>query len=138
MDMAASHDLTHLLMNNHSWYRIDTPLDYARAALWCLSNLATASAYFLIPVELRHWRRVLPFSASSLIGTLFIGFILFCGFSHLAMVAIMQTAPWWATILIYLPMAVVSLATAVVIRRKRPLIIAVLDGVGRALKAKTS
>jgi hypothetical protein len=133
----ASHDLAHLLMNNHSWYRIDTPLDYIRAALWCLSNLATASAYFLIPVELRHWRRVLPFAASSLIGTLFIGFILFCGLSHLAMIAIMQTAPWWATALIYLPMAVVSLATAVVMRRNRPLIIAVLGGVGQALKTKT-
>ena len=137
MDMASHQDALHWLMNDHSWYRIDTPLDYLRASLWCLSNLATASAYFLIPVELRHWSRVLPFSTSWLLAALFIGFILFCGVSHLAMLAIMQTAPWWAVLVVYLPMAAVSVATAIVMRRERTLILGVLGGVVRALKADT-
>jgi hypothetical protein len=135
MDMSSSHEAAHWLINNHSWYRIETPLDCVRAALWCLSNLATACAYFLIPVELRAWSAVLPFSTSWLLASLFIGFIVFCGLSHLAMLAIMQTGPWWATLAIYLPMAVVSLATAFVMRRERHLILAVLDGVSKALKA---
>jgi hypothetical protein len=133
--MAMPHDaLISALLNDHAWYRIDSPLDYLRAALWCLSNLATALAYFLIPNELRHWRRELPFAATSLIGALFIGFIAFCGLSHFAMLFIMQTAPWWAVLLIYLPMAFVSAAAVYVVRRDRVLILAVLHSVGRALR----
>lgn len=129
-----AHDLASTFLNAHSWYRIDTPLDYVRAALWCASNLTTAIAYFLIPLELGQWRKVMPFAASALIGQLFIGFIFFCGLSHLAMLAIMQTGPWWATLLIYLPMAAVSAATVVVIRRDRKLILAVLETVVQGLK----
>lgn len=127
-------DVMQALLNDHSWYRIDTPLDYLRAILWCLANFVTATAYFLIPNELRHWRRVLPFAATSLIGTLFIGFIFFCGLSHFAMLLIMQTAPWWVILLVYMPMAIVSAATVVVIRRDRAMIVAVLENVGRALR----
>lgn len=133
MDMHPASDFVHAFMNNHSWYHIDTPLDYVRASLWCLSNLATAMSYFLIPVEIRHWRRVLPFAASTLIGSLFIGFIAACGASHFAMLFIMQTAPWWAVLLIYVPMAIVSVATVVVIRNERELIVRVLESVGKAL-----
>jgi hypothetical protein len=133
--MEMPHDaLISALLNDHSWYRIETPLDYLRAILWCLGNFATAFAYFLIPNELRHWRRELPFAATSLIGALFIGFITFCGLSHFAMLFIMQTAPWWAVLLIYVPMALVSLATVYVIRRDRALILAVLRNVGQALR----
>ena len=135
MDMP-SHDLVQELLNTHSWYRIDTPLDYLRAGLWCVSNLATALAYFFIPNELRYWRRVLPFAASSLLGGLFIAFIAFCGLSHLAMLFIMQTAPWWAILLIYLPMAIVSVATIIVMRKERALILSVLESVSKALMAK--
>lgn len=138
MDMSQSNDLIHTLMNNHSWYHIDTPLDYIRALLWCSANLATAAAYFFIPAEIWHWRRVLPFAASSLIGTLFIGFITLCGLSHLAMLFIMQTAPWWATLLVYTPMAIVSVATIAVIRRDRQLIVAVLGGVAKALRQEAA
>ncbi|MBS0473249.1 MAG: hypothetical protein JSR60_19420 [Proteobacteria bacterium] len=134
--MEVPHDaLISALMNNHAWYHIDTPLDYFRAILWCLANFTTAIAYFLIPNELRHWSKVLPFAASSLIGNLFIGFIMFCGLSHLTMLLIMQTAPWWAVLVIYVPMAVVSVATVIVIRRDRALILGVLQSVGRALKS---
>ena len=133
MDMASTHDLAHALLNNHSWYRIDTPLDYVRAGIWCAANLATAIAYFCIPYELRLWRRTLRLFASSRVGLLFIGFIALCGASHLAMLAIMQTAPWWAVLLIYLPMAIVSLCTVSVMRRDRVLILQVLNGVAKAL-----
>jgi hypothetical protein len=135
MDMP-SHDVVQGLLNAHSWYHIETPLDYLRAGLWCLSNLATALAYFFIPNELRYWRRVLPFATSSLLGSLFIAFIAFCGLSHLAMLAIMQTAPWWAILLVYLPMAVVSVATVIVMRKERALILLVLDSISKALMAK--
>jgi len=135
MDMP-THDLVHGLLNAHSWYRIDTPLDYLRAGLWCVSNLATALAYFFIPNEIRYWRRVLPFTTSTLLGNLFIAFIAFCGLSHLSMLAIMQTAPWWAILLVYLPMAIVSVATVIVMRKERALILSVLESVSRALTAK--
>jgi hypothetical protein len=135
MDMP-SHDLVQGLLNTHSWYRIDTPLDYLRAGIWCASNLATAMAYFFIPNELRYWRDVLPFASSTLLGTLFIAFIAFCGLSHLSMLLIMQTAPWWAILLIYLPMAIVSVATVVVMRKDRQLILSVLESVSKALTAK--
>lgn len=128
------HELATNLLNAHSWYHIDSPLDYVRAGLWCAANLVTAIAYFLIPRELGHWRRTMPFAGSALIGQLFIGFIFFCGLSHLAMLVIMQTGPWWATLLIYLPMAVVSAATVVVIRRDRKLILEVLEGITRGIR----
>jgi hypothetical protein len=131
-----SHDLVQGFLNAHSWYRIDTPLDYLRAGLWCVSNLATALAYFFIPNELRHWRKVLPFATSALLGTLFIAFIFFCGLSHLSMLLIMQTAPWWAILLVYLPMAIVSVATVIVMRKERALILSVLETISKALMAK--
>ena len=129
-----THDGMHLLINQHSWYHFDTALDQFRAFLWCASNFATALAYFLIPREIRQWRKALSFSASSLIGNLFFWFIALCGFSHFAMLAIMQTGPWWAVLLIYLPMAVVSLATVWVIRAQRGLILLALNRIGNALR----
>lgn len=135
MDMPPN-DLVHGLLNAHSWYRIETPMDYLRAGLWCVSNLATALAYFFIPNELRHWRKVLPFATSTLLGSLFIAFIAFCGLSHLSMLMIMQTAPWWVILLVYLPMAIVSVATVIVMRKERDLILSVLESVSKALTAK--
>ena len=136
MDMQSG-DLIHALMNNHGWYRIETPADYLRAILWCLANFVTATSYFLIPNEIKFWRKALPFGATSLIINLFIGFIAFCGLSHLAMLFIMQTGPWWATLLIYVPMAAVSAATVVVIRFNRTLIVDVLKNVARAIQEKS-
>ena len=133
MEMGPVHSAAQYWMNDHSWYRIVTAADYVRAALWCLSNLVIAVSYFLLPVEIRHWRLALPFRSTALIGSLFIAFITFCGLSHLVMVIIMQTAPWWATLLVYLPTGLLSLATAAVVRRERRLIVAALEGVGAAL-----
>ncbi len=135
MDMHSG-DLIHHLVNNHSWYHIETAQDYLRASLWCLANFVTAVSYFLIPNEIKHWRKALPFGATSLISNLFISFIAFCGLSHLVMLFIMQTGPWWATLLVYVPMATVSVATVVVVRLNRRLIIEVLEGVSRAIRAK--
>ncbi len=53
----------------------------------------------------------------------------------MAMIVIMPTGPWWAVIFIYVPMAAVSATTVIVIRLNRKLILDVLGGVGRALKA---
>jgi hypothetical protein len=133
MDMQSG-DLIHALMNNHSWYHIETPADYLRAGLWCVANFVTAASYFLIPNEIKHWRKALPFGATSLIINLFIAFIAFCGLSHLVMLFIMQTGPWWATALIYVPMATISAATVVVIRLNRKLIVDVLESVARAIR----
>lgn len=134
MDMA--HGRGHFYLNSHAWYHIDTPLNVLRATLWCLSNFITAVAYFFIPNEIRHWQTALSFSSSSLIGRLFMGFIAFCGLSHLSMLVIMQTAPWWVTLLIYLPMAIVSAATVVVLRRERTLLVAALASIGSALRVR--
>jgi hypothetical protein len=133
MDMGQAGGVLHYFINDHSWYRFITTADYIRAGIWCFSNLAIAGAYFMLPVEIRKWLLALPFRSTTLIGTLFIAFILFCGISHLSMVVIMQTAPWWATILIYLPTGVISLVTVAVVRRERQLIVAALNGVGAAL-----
>jgi len=135
MEMASTHESVQFLLNGHSWYRIETPLDWVRATLWCVANFLTAVAYFAIPNELRSWRKALPFAASTTIGSLFIAFITLCGASHFAMLFIMQTGPWWVILLIYLPMAVVSLATVLVLRLNRTLILSVLEHVGAALKS---
>lgn len=133
MDMNAAGGAARFLINDHSWYTFVTTADWIRAGLWCFSNLAIAAAYFMLPLEIRRWRLALPFRSTALIGTLFIGFIAFCGLSHLSMIFIMQTAPWWATLFIYLPTGLISLATAAIVRRERRLIIAALNGVGAAL-----
>ena len=136
MEFASAYQGAQTLMNSHAWYHIDTPLDYVRAVMWCLANFLAAAAYFLIPNELRAWRKALPFPATSLIMMLFMAFIALCGASHFAMLFIMQTGPWWAILLIYLPMAAVSLATVAVLRVNRRLIVGVLQSVGAALKAQ--
>lgn len=133
MDSESAHGLAHFLINNHSWYTFETPADHLRAALWCLSNLMIGLSYLMLPAEIWRWRLALPFKSIALFSTLFIGFIAFCGISHLTMIIIMPTAPWWAVLLIYVPTALVSLATAVVVRRERRLIVAALEGVGAAL-----
>jgi len=135
MDMP-SNDLIHTLINSHSWYHFETTADYLRAALWCLANFVTAASYFLIPNEIKYWRQALPFGATALISNLFIAFIALCGLSHAVMLLIMQTGPWWATLLVYVPMAMVSAATVVVIRLNRQLIVDVLQGVARAMREK--
>jgi len=133
MDMGSAEGVARYFVNDHSWYHFVTVADYVRAGLWCLSNLAIAVSYLLLPIEIRQWRLALPFKSSALIGTLFFAFIGLCGISHLVMVVIMQTAPWWATILIYLPTGIVSLVTVAVARRERHLIISALQGVSAAL-----
>lgn len=137
MDSESAHGLAHFLINDHSWYRFVTTADYIRAGLWCLSNLMIGFSYLVLPAEIWRWRQALPFKSIALFSTLFIGFIAFCGISHLTMIVIMPTAPWWATLVIYVPTALVSLATAVVLRRERRLIVAALEGVGAALAEST-
>lgn len=137
MDSESAHGLAHFLINDHSWYRFVTTADYIRAGLWCLSNLVIGVSYLMLPVEIWRWRHALPFKSIALFSTLFIAFIAFCGVSHLTMVIIMPTAPWWATLLIYVPTGLVSLATAVVLRRERRLIVSALEGVGAALAEST-
>jgi hypothetical protein len=132
--MTPTHEIADLMLNANAWYRIETPLDYVRAGLWCASNFVTAISCFLIPQELSHWQRKMPFPASALIGQLFIAFIFLCGLSHLAMLAIVQAGPWWATLSVCLPMAIVSVGTVVVIRRDRKLILAVLVSVAQGIK----
>lgn len=121
-------------MNEHLWYTLDTPLDWLRAILWTGSNLITALAYFAIPWEIWKWREQLTFLSANVVGILFIAFIILCGESHLAMVLVMQTGPWWATTLVYLPMAIVSILTMLVLRRERTQIIQVLRSLTRILK----
>lgn len=133
MDLGSAHGIAHLIANDHSWYRFETTDDYLRAGSWCLANIGIGLSYLMLPVEIRRWHLALPFKSATLIGTLFICFIAFCGISHITMVIIMPTAPWWATILIYLPTMLVSVATVIVVRRERRLIVAALEGVGAAL-----
>jgi hypothetical protein len=120
------------MMNDHSWYRLESVADFVRAGLWCACNLAIGAAYLTLPVEIWHWRLALPFRSTALLGILFVSFIALCGISHLTMIVIMPTAPWWATLIIYVPTAVASIATAYVVRRERPLIVAALEGIGGA------
>lgn len=133
MDLGSAHGLAHLIANDHSWYRFVTIDDYLRAATWSVANVGIGVSYLMLPAEIRRWHLALPFKSTSLIGSLFISFIALCGISHITMVVIMPTAPWWATILIYMPTMMVSVATVVVVRRERRLIVAALEGVGAAL-----
>lgn len=133
MDLGSAHGVTHLLVNEHSWYRFVTTDDYLRAAAWCIANIGIGVSYLMLPVEIRRWHLALPFKSTTLIGSLFISFIALCGISHLTMVVIMPTAPWWAILLVYVPTMLVSVGTVVVVRRERRLIVAALEGVGAAL-----
>lgn len=121
-------------LNDHSWYRLDSEWDYLRMALWCIANLMTFVAYFLIPWEIHSWGDALSFASTTLIGRLFIWFIVLCGLSHLVMVIVMPTGPWWATLFVYVPMALVSAATVIVLRTHRVLIIKALASVSKAIR----
>lgn len=120
-------------MNAHEWYSLASPLDHLRAWLWVLANFGTFIAYFMIPFELFYWRARLSALITNTISGLFIAFIAACGLSHIAMIFVMPTAPWWVILLVYLPLAVISLITAFVLRAFRPVIIHVLTGVQIAL-----
>ena len=116
------------LMNSHDWYVLRTTMDHVRAWTWCLANFITFVSYFMIPLELRHWRRAIPASrAVEVVSRLFIAFIFLCGLSHLAMIVIMPTAPTWVIVSVYIPMAYVSLWTVVVLRNHRRSIVDVLQ-----------
>jgi hypothetical protein len=128
------YDFANLMLNSPSWYHIETAPEYIRAAIWCAANLATAISCFLIPNELGRWRKTLPFTESALIGRLFTGVVFLCGLSNLAILVIVPVGPWWATLLIYLPMAFLSVATLVVLRRDRAMIVGVLENVVQGLK----
>ena len=130
------HDPLQYLMNEHTWYTLETPWDQVRAWLWCLSNLITFASYFLIPAEIKRWQQCLPFQSTKVISGLFIAFIVACGLSHLVMIIVMPTAPWWAVLGVYLPMAIVSLSTVVVLQRHRRQILQVLQSMMRLLDAK--
>lgn len=122
-----------LMASGHSWSQISSTADYVRAGLWCLSNLTIGVSYLLLPIEIWHWRLALPLRSTALIGTLFASFIAFCGLSHLTMIVIMPIAPWWATMVIFVPTAAISLVTVLVLRKERRLILAALRGVKTAL-----
>lgn len=121
------------MLNDHSWNQLNTPWDWVRAILWTGSNLATAASYFAIPWEIWQWRKELPFLSARLIGWLFVAFIVACGYHHLVDALIMQTAPWWAVLTGNVPMAIVSVWTALIVRRERAQIVQVLASLTRIL-----
>jgi hypothetical protein len=114
------------LWNYHDWYHIENVNDFVRAVLWCVANIVTAFCYFVIPYEIWLWRRELASTAAIITGFGFIFFIALCGMHHVVDVIIMQTAPWWAVLMVNVPMALASLATAYFIVTNRQLIIDVL------------
>ena len=119
------------LWNNHDWYKIENNAHFIRALVWCTANLVTAYAYFAIPWELYNWLGdAVRITATRIIALGFIAFITLCGMSHVAMVLVMPTGPWWATLLVYVPMAVVSLATAIFLKVNRKRIIEILNLLG--------
>lgn len=119
------------ILNDHSWYKIDTVEDIARSVLWISENLTTAISYFLIPNEINHWSEHLDFPVTKAIAIAFIGFIVFCGLHHIVDVVVMPTAPWWAILSVNLPMALFSVATAVYLRKLRKPIMSVLDAISK-------
>lgn len=122
-----------VLWSYHEWFVLDSGWDWARLWLWCLSNFAVFAAYFLIPVEICHWRKAIPFKWTSLIGLLFVVFITLCGVSHFAMIIIMPTGPWWAIIFVFVPLALISIATVFVMRRLRGPIVLALAAVKKVI-----
>lgn len=125
-------DWAHVLAD-HSSFHIQTEWEYVRAIAWVTCNLITAVSYLLIPYEISKWKSVLPFITSLKIAWLFIAFIILCGLSHIIMLVIMPTAPWW-TLSIFVPMAFVSLATTLFLRLYRDYIISALSAISRALQ----
>lgn len=120
-------DPLHYLMNAHEWYRLASYWDHARAWSWTLANFATFLSYIAIPAEIAQWKKAAPFHFFSVFSWLFIAFIFLCGMSHLVMVIVMPTGPWWAILWVYGPMSIVSLLTVGVLRRNRGMIVDLLQ-----------
>lgn len=95
---------------------IENPL---RSIVWATSNLLVAYAYFGIPHEIRLWSKAINLDMSGLVARLFRAFIVYCGVSHLAMVLVMPTTRWEIILFFFMPLAVVSLATYIVLRVSR-------------------
>ena len=114
----SGHEIPLAIWDHTSWYTFTSHLDLLRSELWLLTNLVTFVSYFAIPLELWYWRRALRILPALGVAMMFIVFIAACGLSHLAMVIIMGTAPWW-TMMIFIPMAIASVGTAIVIRQNR-------------------
>lgn len=123
----------HVLWSDHAWFTLESSSDWARLILWCLSNFAVLVSYFLIPLELCYWRKAIPFQWTSFVGLLFVAFITLCGISHLAMIVIMPTGPWWSIIFVFVPLALISVATVLVLRRLRGSIVLALSAVKKVI-----
>lgn len=117
------------LFNDHHWYMLHDGWDHVRAWIWVLTNIITGVSYFLIPMELQVWRYSMPTAYMRVLAGLFSAFIGLCGTSHFVMVVVMPTAPWWAIWFPFMPMAVVSLMTWLVLRVMRRDIRSLLEAV---------
>lgn len=120
-------------LNDHSWYTLSGPWDWARAVLWTGANIVTGICYFAIPLEMLRWEAAIPLMSVKRFVLLYFGFILACGSSHFAMAMVMQTAPWWA-VLIYVSMAVVSCLALVEMYLRRAAILLALQALFAAYR----
>lgn len=124
------------LFNGHMFYALDTPLDHLRAWVWTASNTIVAICYFLIPFELWEWRRAMPFRSVMLTALRFVNFISACGMSHIIMLSIMPTAPWWAVpVMVWVALA--SLDAYFFIRLRRTLIVDAIAANAAALEGQS-
>jgi hypothetical protein len=87
-----------------------------------LSNLAIATAYFLIPLALWRFLRHLPTLPFRSVGIMFLVFILACGTSHLTRVMTLFVGGWayWLDAAVCGLTAVASLGTGLLLARHGP------------------
>lgn len=124
------------LFNGHAFYTLNTPWDHLRAWLWCISNLVVCAAYLAIPREIYFWNLQIPLVSFQWFAFLFISFIALCGISHVMMILVMPTAPWWAILYISIPLAVVSSLTMRALQDSRGLIGEALNATYRSYRGR--
>ncbi len=106
-----------------------------RAVIWIITNLAVAFAYFGIPREIGIWARAMSLSLSGVVARMFQAFIVMCGISHIAMIAVMPTANWLLIVFIFAPLACVSVGVYVALRKYRKHITGLLQIARKLLSA---
>lgn len=122
-----------LWQDSYTAHCLDVLMDPLRAVIWTACNLTVALAYFGIPYEIGLWAEKLRLDMGNWLARLFRAFIVYCGVSHVAMIAIMPTTRWAIILLFFLPLAIVSGGVFVILRRNREKILGSIEIVRKLL-----
>lgn len=102
---------------------LDLFTDELRTFIWTTAKLITGFAFIAIPWELRYWRKELGYKSTSLVTKGFMSFAFFCGLNQFVNAMVLPASPWWAVILVSIPMMISAVVTWLYIRINREKIV---------------